>query len=441
VSKKVLIVYEKFGMGHLRMAKILEDILQGEDAEIMVMAGSEMIGSTDVNTVVWLWNFCIRRNLIKTVDIVINFIGRIFLLPFAEISDTEPYYKKFEEINPDIIISTADCFNKIIGIYAKEKGIPFYIFITEISLFLDLVNPYATHICYFNETGEAIQSYDFTKTYFSFDINKSTTLFEKFRYVLSYYKDFVLQGYKNSIFRNPDRKLEKLNDAKFRLVGPLAEKKHFSKKDIEAIKEKYGFANGKDNVILASGSIGGEFLSEMVELISKNYNNPINLIAICGRDEVVFDKINKFKSSNSNNNINIIPFKYIQSFDEILAAADCLIGRPSAGIFIESLLSKTPEITFRKSTSNDRGTLTMIEKYNIGKVVEDNKEVVDALETILCNKKQYKDNIEKFLSGYCRTYEDKMQLLKDVILHEDIFNYITHEEFDAEVGFNTSMSN
>jgi UDP-N-acetylglucosamine:LPS N-acetylglucosamine transferase len=441
VSRKVLIVYEKFGMGHLRMAKILEDILQGEDAEIMVMAGSEMIGSTDVNTVVWLWNFCIRRNLIKTVDIVINFIGRIFLLPFAEISDTAPYYKKFEEINPDIIISTADCFNKIIGIYAKEKGIPFYIFITEISLFLDLVNPYATHICYFNETGEAIQSYDFTKTYFSFDINKSTTLFEKFRYVLSYYKDFVLQGYKNSIFRNPDRKLEKLNDAKFRLVGPLAEKKHFSKKDIEAIKEKYGFANGKDNVILASGSIGGEFLSEMVELISKNYNNPINLIAICGRDEVVFDKINKFKSSNSNNNINIIPFKYIQSFDEILAAADCLIGRPSAGIFIESLLSKTPEITFRKSTSNDRGTLTMIEKYNIGKVVEDNKEVVDALETILCNKKLYKDNIEKFLSGYCRTYEDKMQLLKDVILHEDSFNYITHEEFDAEVGFNTSMSN
>lgn len=304
-----------------------------------------------------------------------------------------------------------------------------------------MVNPYATHICYFNETGKAIQSYDFTKTYFSFDINKSTTLFEKLRYVLSYYKDFVLQGYKNSIFRNPDRKLEKLNDAKFRLVGPLAEKKHFSQKDIEAIKKKYDFDNGKDNVILASGSIGGEFISEMMELICKKCNKPINLIAICGRDEEVFNKINKFKSSNSNNNINIIPFKYIQSFDEILAAADCLIGRPSAGIFIESLLNKTPEITFRKSTSNDRGTLTMIEKYNIGKVVEDNKEVVDALEAILCNKEQYKDNIEKFLSGYCRTYEDKMQLLKDVIMNDNSFNYVTHEGFDAEVGFNTSISN
>jgi UDP-N-acetylglucosamine:LPS N-acetylglucosamine transferase len=441
MSKKVLVVYEKFGMGHLRTAKIIEDMLQGEDAEIMVMAGSEMIESTDINTVVKLWNFLIRRNLIKTVDILINFIARIFILPFAEIFDTAPYYKKLEEINPDIIISTADAFNKAIGIYAKEKGIPFYIFITEISLFLDLVNPYATHICYFNETGEAIQNYDFTKTYFSLDINKSTTFFEKLRYVLSYYNDFVLQGHKNSIFRNPDRKLEKLNDAKFRLIGPLAEKKHFNKKDIEAIKEKYGFADGKDNVILASGSIGGEFLSEMVELICKQYNKPINLIAICGRDEVVFDKINKFKSSNSNENINIIPFKYMQNFDEVLAAADCLIGRPSAGIFIESLLNRTPEITFRKSTSNDRGTLTMIEKYNMGKVVEDNNEVIDALEAILCNKEQYKDNIEKFLSGYCRTYEDKTQLLKDIIINDNSFSYLTHEKFDAEVGFNTSISN
>jgi UDP-N-acetylglucosamine:LPS N-acetylglucosamine transferase len=441
MSKKVLVVYEKFGMGHLRTARIIEDMLQGEDAEIMVIAGSEMIESADINTVVRLWNFLIRRNLIKTVDILLNFIARIFLLPFMEVSDTAPYYKKLEEINPDIILSTADGFNKAIGIYAKEKGIPFYIFITEISLFLDLVNPYATHICYFNETGEAIQSYDFTKTYFSFDINKSTTLFEKIEYVLKYYKDFVLQGYKNSIHRNPDRKLDKLNDAKFRLIGPLAEKKHFSEKDITCIKEEFGLNNGRDNVILASGSIGGEFLSEMVELICKDYDKPINLIAICGRDEVVFDKINKFKVSNSNSNINIIPFKYIQSFDKVLAAADCLIGRPSAGIFIESLLNKTPEITFRRATSNDIGTLTMIEKYNIGKVVEDNKEVAAALENVLNNKERYKDNIEKLLSGYCRTYEDKMQLLKDIILHEDSFNYITYEDFDAEVDFNTSISN
>lgn len=441
MSKKVLVVYEKMGMGHLRMAKILEDILQGENAEIITMAGSEMIGSTSVNTIVKLWNFCIKKNLIKTVDLLLNFIARIFILPFVEVSDTTPFYKKLEEINPDIIISTADGFNKALGVYAKEKGIPFYIFITEISTFLDLVNPYATHICYFNETGEAIQSYNFDNAYFSFKLNKDTTLFGKIHYTLRYYKDFVYQGYKNSIFRNPNKRLEKVNEAKFKVIGPLAEKKHFSNKNIDSIKEKYGFDNGKDNVVLASGSIGGKFLSEMVELICKTYNKPLNLIAICGRDEAIYEEIIRFKATNPNIDINLMPFKYIGNFDEVLSAADCLIGRPSAGIFIESLLNKTPEITFRKATSNDKGTLTMIEKYNIGKVVEKNSEVAVALEAILTNKSFYKNNIEKLLNQYYKTYEDKKEFLKEVILHDESYKYMTDEDFDAEVNFNTTVSN
>lgn len=441
MSKKVLIVYEKMGMGHLRMAQILEDMLKDEKVEIIIQAGSEMINDATINTVVSFWNYCIKKNLIKTVDVVLNFFARIFILPFEEVSNTAPFHIKLEEINPDIIISTADGFNKRLGSYAKEKDIPFYIFITEVSPFIDLVNPYATHICYFNETGESIQSFDFTKTYYSFDINRSTTLFHKALYVLKYLKDFAIQGYKNSIFRNPDKKLEKLNDAKFKLIGPLAEKKHFNKKDIEDIKEKYGFNNGRDNVIIASGSIGGEFLREMVQLICKDCSKPLNLIAICGRDEEVFNEIDKFKASNSNSNINILPFKYIGNFDEVLAASDCLIGRPSAGIFIESLLNKTPEITFRKATSNDKGTLTMLEKYNIGKVVEDKNEVAAALEVVLNNKEQYKSNIEKLLSEYCRTYEDKKELLKDIILNDDSFKYVAHQDFNAEIDLNTSMSN
>jgi UDP-N-acetylglucosamine:LPS N-acetylglucosamine transferase len=441
MSKKVLIVYEKMGMGHLRMAKILEDVLQGEDAEVVIMAESEMVGSTSVNSVVWFWNFCIKKNLIKTVDILLNFLARILMLPFVEVSSAGPLHKKLEEINPDIVISTVDGLNKVVGTYAKEKGIPFYIFITEVSTFIDLVNPYATHLCYFKETGEAVQSYDFNNTYYSFKLTKDTTLFEKIQYIFGCYKDFAFQAYKNSIFRNPDRRLKKQNDAKFRMIGPLAEKKHFTEKDIQNTRVKYGFDNGRDNVVLASGSIGGKLLIKMVELICRDYKKPINLIAVCGRDEAIYEEISKFKATNPNIDINLMPFKYIENFDEILSAADCLIGRPSAGIFIESLLNKTPEITFRKATSNDKGTLTMIEKYNIGKVVEKNSQVAAALEDILSKKNYYKNNIEKLLSHYCTTYEDKKEFLKEVILHDESYKYMTDEDFGAEVNFNTSVSN
>lgn len=237
MNKKVLIVYEKMGMGHRRMADILEDILKEENASIIKCAGSEMIGDTSINIIVKLWNFLIRKNLTKTADMLLNFILRIFILPFIEVSSTSAYHEKLQEINPDIIICTADGFNKAIGSYAKEKGIPFYIFITEISIFIDLVNPYATHLCYFNEVGEAIRNYDFSKTYYSYELNKETTFLEKIEYILKYYKDFVIYGYKNSIFRNPQYNLKQNNDAKFKVIGPLAEKKHFKEKDINKIKE------------------------------------------------------------------------------------------------------------------------------------------------------------------------------------------------------------
>lgn len=441
MSKKVLIVYEKMGMGHFRMASILEDMLKGEDVEIIKCAGSEMINDNSLNIVIKLWNYCIKKNLIRTVDFLLNFFVRIFILPFMEVTSIDPYYKKLEEINPDIIICTADGFNRAIGTYAKEKNVPFYIFITEVSIFIDLVNPYATHLCYFNETGEAIRSYDFNDTYYSYELNPSTSFSDKVKYILKYYKDFVVFGYKNSIFRNPDRNLQQLNNAKFEVVGPLAEKKHFKIRDEEEIiriKERFGLNNGKDIVILASGSIGGKFLTEILRVILKYSNKEMNLVVICGRDEETYNKI--INLSNDNKNISLTPFKFIENFDELLSAADCIIGRPSAGIFIESLLNKTPEITFRTVTSNDMGTLTMIEKYDLGRVVENKKEVVEALENILDNKKSYVSNIEKLINRYCKTYEDKRELLKDIILNQQTFNYEVSEDFNAEIGLNTPLS-
>ncbi|MFL0268443.1 glycosyltransferase [Candidatus Clostridium radicumherbarum] len=441
MSKKVLIVYEKMGMGHFRMASILEDMLKGEDVEIIIRCGSEMINDNSLNFVVKFWNYCIKNNFIRTVDFLLNFFVRIFILPFMEITSTEPYYKKLEEINPDIVICTADGFNRAIGTYAKEKNIPFYIFITEVSIFIDLVNPYATHLCYFNETGDAIRSYDFNNTYYSYELTPSATIMDKIKYVLKYYKDFVVFGYKNSIFRNPNRDLAQLNNAKYEVIGPLAEKKHFrikNQEEIIKIKEEFGLNNGKEIVVLASGSIGGKFLIEILKVIIKSSSKPMNLVVICGKDEVTYQELVNY--SYNNENIKLVPLKFINNFDELLSAADCIIGRPSAGIFIESLVNRTPEITFRTATSNDLGTLTMIEKYELGRVVENKKEIVEALEDILNNKENYLTNMEMLLNSYCKTYDDKKELLKEIILNQRTFNYEVSEDYDADLGLNTPLS-
>lgn len=108
--------------------------------------------------------------------------------------------------------------------------------ITEVSVFIDLVNPYAVHICYFNETGEAIRNYDFNSTYFSYNIDKKSTILERIQYVLKFYKEYIILAYKNSIYRNADKYLERNNDAKYEVIGPLAEKSIFKKKILIGLK-------------------------------------------------------------------------------------------------------------------------------------------------------------------------------------------------------------
>lgn len=415
-KKKILIVYEKMGMGHQRMANILSDMLKGDDVEIVSLAGSDMQKTNDVYTIVKLWNFLIRKNLIKTCDFILNFFTRTFALPIVEVKQTENFLNALDKEKPDIIISTADGFNKVLGTYAAERKIPFYIFITEISTFIDLICPYATHICYFNETPEAIRSYDFDLAYFSHTINKESTWLDNLKYVLKAHNEFIIHAHKNPIFKDPIRSLEQLNNAKCEVIGPLAEKKHFTHKNVDEVKKKYSIPDDRDTVLIVSGSIGGEFLTEMVETICKYYEKPLNLLVMCGRDIKIYEKAKSMQDPSGM--INIMPFGFTDRFDEFIAASDCLIARPSAGIFIESLLNKTPMVTFDRVTSNDRGTLTMIEKYSIGEICSDEDELIPALDKLLENKETYKSNIEKLLRNYYSSYEKKQAAIRELILED-----------------------
>lgn len=431
MGKRILIVYEKMGMGHLRMANILEDMLNAEGVEILKYSGSEIAGSSDVDFIVHFWNYLIKKNLIVLADVIMNFIIRILAVPILEAVNTKDFMNKLQEIDPDIIICTADGYNKVLGTYAKEKKIPFFIFLTEVSVFLDLVNPYATHICYFNETGKAIRNYDFNSTYFSFNLNRKSTFFDKVIYVIKFYKEYIFLAYKNSIYRNADKYLEEINYAKYEVVGPIAERKHFDIKDINILREELGISKDTDTITIVSGSIGGRLIIKIIKIICENYYRPLNILAMCGNDVSIYEKIKNYK--NSNPFIKILPFKYTERFDKFIAVSDCIIARASAGIFIESLLNKTPEITFRKVTSNDKGAITMIEKYGLGEVCEKNEDVVSKLIKVLENKKVYKENINNLLSKYSKTYEDKKKLIRTIILEQSYTDYNDNSEVATDL--------
>ena len=95
---------------------------------------------------------------------------------------------------------------------------------------------------------------------------------------------------------------------------------------------------------------------------------------------------------------------------------DCLIFRPSAGIFIESLLSKTPCVVLEPALSNDRGTLAIINRHGTGEVCHRPEELVETTYKVLDNNRWYRQNIEELLNKYPRSYEEQRECLRELFL-------------------------
>lgn len=414
MTTRVLIVYEKFGMGHFRMASIIKEILPNKNVEFIVVAGSELLETTDIKIFVSMWNYFMKKNWIRAADIIINYISRIVFVLIGEVTHSKHFLDRIEKIQPDIIISTADLFNRALGNYAKHNNIPFYIFITDIAIFYDLVHPEATHICYFEETANAIRSLDFNRIYYQSEVDEDSTLTARMGFLFGNYREFLSKGIRMSLFRNPEQYYPEKNPAQYFCIGALAEEKHFAVKDSHELKLKYGIPSDLDTVLLASGSMGGKLLLDVIGLLDKKAGRPLNVLVMCGHDAELYKKL--INKSTRNHLMNIMPFPFTPDFDEFLEMADCAIIRPSAGIFIECLIKKTPVVTFKLAASNDRGSLAIIDKYQVGKVCHYYRELYQNINIILDNKKQYRENIDQLLAAYPHDWEAKSTALRNLIM-------------------------
>ncbi|KIL38068.1 hypothetical protein SD70_28780 [Gordoniibacillus kamchatkensis] len=405
-------------MGHERNATILADILSGiPDAEIVKTSGSELFDSANLKMVSALWNYLIRRNRIRTADIVMNFLMRIFLLPVGEVLEIDHCLKKLDGVSPDFIISTSDASNKVLATYAKEKNIPFFIFLSEISTFIDLVNPYALHLCCLPETAKAIRNYDMGEAYFAHPLGRSASWFSKIFYVSKVWSEYALRPRKHSIYRNGSPCLPERNRNRVEVIGPLAERKYFAAKNRGLLRERFGILPNVPAVAVVSGSIGGSLLTDTVRQLCRRFPGPLHVMVICGRDESARLAIESFAVPA---HIRVQAFGFVNNLDEYLRAVDCVVIRPSASVFIESLFSGTPILAVGKVPSNDRGSISTIDLYELGKSCEDPRHVADTLIAMLERLDMYRQNIRSLLASFPATYEERADHLRQLVLDQMI---------------------
>ncbi|MDZ7963834.1 MAG: hypothetical protein RM368_02495 [Nostoc sp. DedSLP03] len=424
---KILIVYERSGMGHEVMANILtKEILQNGNFEIINYTITELLQDplSELLTKAWVsaWNLFMRHNWIELADILINYLMRLILLPIGEVSSVAAMHQTLDQIAPDILICTADTAGKCLGSWAKEKQIPFFLVITDLSIFIDLVYPNATHICYFPETANAVQSFPFTLTYWSYKLTRYTRLSEQIQFIGRYLYDFVICYPQNRIYRNIDRDYKPQNQARCEIIGPLRETKHFQIRERKKLRDRFELSATDTCILIVSGSFGGNFCVKYLKCLQNLFIDSLVVIVACGRDENLRIKIEQIAGQKQNCKVRTPTvcetrmLGFVDNLDEWMSAVDIILARPSAGILLEAMLARTPLLLPKKAAANDRGAISFVEKYQLGECFSDRQDLNLKIRRLLDEKELYQNRIDALLKKYPSTFEEQRANLCRILL-------------------------
>ena len=413
--KTILILYENTGAGHKRAAAIIESMLAScEGCRIVTSAGSEFFDAPVIKVINRLWIHLIRRNWIALADSLINFFLRGWIAPLLDVIEVEKCHRKLDELAPDTIVCTADGLGKILDLYARKRGIPLYMLITDITTFSDVVTPTATHVCFFPETICAIRSYDFDTAYFSSHFEFSKSAWKKMKYVLQVVCDRWKAGGARSIYRNIDRDHEKRNHAKCVAIGPLVASAYYELRSKADLRRKLRIDVNQPCALIVSGSIGGGFLYDMIAALKKWWKEPLTLLIVCGRDEASYIQLEK-KFKQTTGNIAIKPFGFVEKMEELYASVDVVIARPSASIFLEAMTQRVPILSPDKAAANDIGSVVLVRKYCLGEVYLEEPGMADALRKIIKMHDHYVGCINRFLSVYPSNFDALKKQVVEII--------------------------
>ena len=110
--------------------------------------------------------------------------------------------------------------------------------------------------------------------------------------------------------------------------------------DKAVLREKLGLPADKFTVLLADGGYGLGKIKPMVEEILKR-DLPINVIAVCGKNEALYNDLCKLKSKG---NTVFKPMGLVDNMLEVIASADISCGKSGASLMAEPCFFGVPQI-------------------------------------------------------------------------------------------------
>ena len=408
-SRRVVIVYERAGQGHLAAAEVLRAILEAEpDVEVVLKDGEELeSGGAGANPLIALWNWLIKRGWFRLADLIINHWFRVAIFPLLSVSASVPRVKsRLKAMRPDAVISTADAFNRALGDAANEIGVPFTVLPIEFSIFADVMHPDASYLVYFEETARAIRRFDLTTPHFRLEIHDNATAREKLSYLFQWFTTYDMRRTEPLLFQAAGGVALQANTLPCHVLGPLRETADHAPAVEPAPTER-------PQILVASGSLGGRFVSLVVRKLLAMPSLNADVIALCGHDESLLAELRPLKPVSATARLECC--EYVNDMPARLRRTSLLVARPSASLFLESILACVPLLIPANATKNDSGTVDLTRAWRIGETYDNDDEIAATLTRMLPNLGEYRARLKDVRATYPEPRENVAARIRSVV--------------------------
>lgn len=187
----------------------------------------------------------------------------------------------------------------------------------------------------------------------------------------------------------------------------IAEKFSRSKLQITEteIKEKFGFNNDKNIILLIGGGEGipkGEIITRL--LISEFQN--IEIAVVCGRNKNLFDNLSQFIENKKLTNVKL--FGYVDFVEKLIAVSDVVVTKCGASTFMEILFCKKIPLVISYIWEQEKGNVQFLVENDLGVYEKRIEKLPATITQILSNEGKFaviKKNISerKFENGLEKT--------------------------------------
>jgi processive 1,2-diacylglycerol beta-glucosyltransferase len=197
-----------------------------------------------------------------------------------------------------------------------------------------------------------------------------------------------------------------LDDEQIIPVGFPLRKQFYKRKNVKKIKQSWNIPNNKKVVLLLIGGLGGNSTANWAETL-KSYDEPIHVIACCGKNESLKQKLKEFKNEKE---FSLSVVGYTDQISDLMNVSDSIIIKPGTNSVVEAILSKKQVIidaTQSEPLNIEKFNCHFIIDNDLGYVVTKKSDVISLLK---------KKNIASKQNLFKRQFSKKIKPLVDCCL-------------------------